>query len=340
MYSRVCFFARVASRDVLERVEFYAQDLQVLRELGYEVHIATRFSELIEADVYFAWWWTWAFEPLVFARWHRRPLVVTGTLDVHTYDSRPLYQRVLMATSLRGADANVFVSKMEYEGAPRKIRVRHPVYSPCSVDIDVYCPGISRGSDPIVLSIGWLTAANARRKGFYDLVRAAPLVRSAVPGVRFVFAGEHGSAVPELRELASQLGVVDCIDFVGAITRQEKVNLLQRCAVYAQPSWHEGFGVAILEALACGAAVVTCATGAVPEVVGDCAVLVAPGDAKDIARAIVELHRDHARARALGECGRARAVTTFPLSRRREELGQVMASVHPSGPAASVLRAS
>jgi glycosyltransferase involved in cell wall biosynthesis len=334
MSSRLCFFARVASREILERVEFYAQDIQILRDLGYDVRIATRGSELVAADVYFGWWWTWAFQPLAVALARRRPIVLTGTVDLYLYDARPLHERLLIAAALRWADANIFLSQMEFTGTPGRLRVGNPVYSPCSVDTQRYRQGESSRSEPVVLSVGWLSAANARRKGFYDLVRAAPLVRAAVPDVRFVIAGEHGSAVPELRAMASDLGVADRVDFVGAISREEKIALLQRCAVYAQPTWQEGFGLAILEAMACGAPVVTCPVSAVPEVVGDCAALVTPGDTEGIAREIVALVRDRERAGALGERGRRRAVETFPLSRRREELRQVLAAVHPSGPAA------
>ena len=150
MTSRLCFFARVAAREILERVEFYAQDIQILKDIGYDVHIATRPSELIAADVYYAWWWTWAFAPLAAARLRRRPIVVTGVFDLYNYDLRPAYQRWLMALPLPRADANVFLSHMEFTETAARFRVRNPSYCPCAVDTEAYRPAERAGREPFV----------------------------------------------------------------------------------------------------------------------------------------------------------------------------------------------
>jgi hypothetical protein len=58
---RICFFAKVDSPEVLERVNFYAQDIRILRELGYEVVVATRLKDIpFGCDLYYIWWWSWA----------------------------------------------------------------------------------------------------------------------------------------------------------------------------------------------------------------------------------------------------------------------------------------
>ena len=53
---------------MLRRVEFYAQDLRILADLGFDVRIATKLTELRPADLYFVWWWTWAFFPVLITR--------------------------------------------------------------------------------------------------------------------------------------------------------------------------------------------------------------------------------------------------------------------------------
>src|SRR5512145_2622392 len=77
---RACFFVRTPAPQMLELVEFYRTDLSILRGLGFEVVVATRWSEIPwDADLYFVWWWTWAYLPVLKARLRRRPVIVTGT---------------------------------------------------------------------------------------------------------------------------------------------------------------------------------------------------------------------------------------------------------------------
>src|SRR5205814_3114883 len=67
----------------------------------------------------------------------------------------------------------------------------------------------------------------------------------------------------------------------------ERARLLHGASVFAYPSRYEGFGFPPLEAMQAGVPVVTTAAGALPEVVGDAALLVAPGDADALAAALV-----------------------------------------------------
>jgi glycosyltransferase involved in cell wall biosynthesis len=323
---RVCFFAKVADPALLSRVEFYAQDLRILAELGYEVRIATRLRDLRAADLYFVWWWTWAFAPLGLAKLLRAPTIVTGVLDLPWWDPRPAHQKWLMRAALRGADVNVFCSEMEYREVPARLPTRAPRYIPLSVDTARYSPDGSP-EDRIVLSVGWLQAGNAERKGMYDVVRAAPLVHAVHPDIRFVIAGEHGTGYADLLALARALGAEPYVSFPGAVSAEEKIRLMRRCAVYLQPSRLEGFGVAILEALSCGAPVVTRAAGAVGEVVGDAAQLVRGDSPDDVARAVLQVLDDDRRRADLRRRGRARALSTYAHARRRDAIASLIAEL-------------
>jgi len=312
--------------EILKRVEFYAQDIQILTELGFEVQIATRLRDMRPADAYFVWWWTWAFAPLALAKLLGRPLIITGVLDLWAWDQRPWHQKLLMRTALCAADVNVFCSEMEFRDVPARFRTRAPHYIPLSVDTERYAPG-SGHERPIIVSVGWLQKGNAERKGMYDLVRAAPLIHAAHPEVRFVIIGEKGTAYPELAALAASLGAAEYIEFAGPLPAEEKIRLVQDCMVYLQPTRHEGFGVAILEALGCGAPVVTRAAGAVGEVVGDAARLVAGTDPVEVAGAVNALLDDPAMRDSLRARGRARAVGTYSLGRRREAIAALLDAI-------------
>jgi len=329
---RACFFARVKDRPTLERVEFYKQDIDVLRDCGFDVTIATRWREISgNADLYFIWWWQWAFLPLLKARRSGRPCLVTGTFNFETptrgaYFSRPVYERALMAYALRHAAANVFVSELECRQVTQALRVNNPSYIPHGVDTDVYCPGTPVRED-FLLSVAWLNQGNAQRKSVPETIKAFALLRDRYPRLRLLVVGERGSAYPELARLAQDQGLGSAVEFLGAIPRDEKISLMQRCRVYVSPSRYEGFGLAVLEAMSCGAPVVSSPVGAVPEVVADAGLLVDGTSPVAIADAVSRYLEDDALAAEMGTRGRHRAEQEFPYTRRRDEMKRVILQI-------------
>jgi glycosyltransferase involved in cell wall biosynthesis len=322
-----CFFVKASGPDVLERTEFYAQDLRILRELGFDVSIVTSPLKLRVADLYFCWWWTWAFVPVALARRLRRPVVVTGVFDLHEFYRRPSAHRALMRYALRSAAANVFLSRLEADEVPRAFKVSSPRYVPLGVDTEVYRPDGDARED-MILTVAWLQAGNAERKGVPEAIRAADRLRRRRPGIRLVIAGEKASGYPKLRELVDGLGASDSVTFLGAIPRKEKVDLMQRCKVYVQPSRFEGFGVAMLEAMSCGSAVLARPVGAIPEVVGDAGFFVDEGS-EALEDGLRELFENGDLRSELGRRARVRAETVFPYERRKRELAQLLQEIFP-----------
>lgn len=319
----VCFFARVPNVNALRQVEFYAQDLQILRELGFDVRIAIRPQDIRPADLFFVWWWSSGSIPVWIANRLRRPAVVTGTFDHSDYQRRPPWQQLLMQYTLRSARVNVFVSDLERTLIPRLFRTCNPHYVPHIVDTTVYVPG-RRERERFIFTVAWMQTLNARRKCLPELLQAAAYICKTHADVRFVIAGERGSSYPGLAAQVRELGIQDRVDFLGSISRERKIELMQRCAVYLQPSRYEGFGLAILEAMSCGAPVVTSPAGAVPEVVGDAAVLVDGTIPERIAEALDDLLAHPDRRLALSQQARVRAESSFPFARRRKDLGEIL----------------
>ena len=111
----VCFFTPVRDRGFLVTTEFYAQDIAILEELGYDIRIATRWGEIPwDCDLYFVWWWTWSFLPLLKAKLRRRPALLTGVVDYEQFARRPLLQRLMMIGNARAADWNAIGSEIEH----------------------------------------------------------------------------------------------------------------------------------------------------------------------------------------------------------------------------------
>jgi len=334
---RVCFFARLlpgTSRafrlEALERAEFYKQDIEILGDLGFDVTVATCWDEIPrQVDFYFVWWWNWAFLPLAKAGFGRQPCIITGVFDYQMekanqdYVHRPAWQRWLMRVALENAAANVFLSDYEFRQVTAALKVHNPFYVPLVVDAGIFRPGTGPREE-FILSIARMHTGNARRKSFPEIIRAIPLVRARHPQMRFVFAGYRGGDTEYLESLAQRIGVSDCVEFPGAVSREKKIELMQRCRVFLSPSRHEGFGLAILEAMSCGAPVVSSPAGAVPEVLGDTGLQVDGTSPQEIADA-VNIYLDSAQFREeMGSRARQRAETVFPYARRKESLEQII----------------
>ncbi|MCY4146933.1 MAG: glycosyltransferase family 1 protein [Chloroflexi bacterium] len=93
----------------------------------------------------------------------------------------------------------------------------------------------------------------------------------------------------------------------GYITEADKAALLAGALALVFPSLHEGFGFPVVEAMHCGTPVIASSTSSLPELVGDCGILVDPLDAADIAAAMRRISEDERLRSELGAQGRARA---------------------------------
>jgi glycosyltransferase involved in cell wall biosynthesis len=200
----------------------------------------------------------------------------------------------------------------------------HSRYIPCSVDPLTYKPSTIERDVNLVFIVAWLGEHNAYRKSIPEIVEAIPLVLAERPGTRFVFAGKQGAAYPDLRNRAVALGIDDAIEWLGTIPEDAKIALLQQCGVYLQPSRYEGFGLAILEAMSCGAPIVTSPVGAVPEVVGDTTFFCDGESSRSIADAVLSVQADPERGKQMGSRARVRATRLFSNERRTIELSHAI----------------
>jgi glycosyltransferase involved in cell wall biosynthesis len=168
------------------------------------------------------------------------------------------------------------------------------------------------------------------RKGYEVMLRALPAIVRAMPTVHYVIVGsdDHDYA-DRLKRLAQELNIADRVHIVGF---QDPVQpFLAALDLYVHPALMEGFGIAVVEAMAIGKAVVATTTGGLPEVVaqGETGLLVPPGDVESLANTVVSLLEDRARREQMGICGRARAQERFSLDasvRQMEQLyGEILA---------------
>ena len=145
-----------------------------------------------------------------------------------------------------------------------------------------------------------------------DTVEILRKLASRTPA-RLVLVGD-GPDLSLVRDLAARYGLSDRVLFLGGIDDVEEIMAASDIALF--PSESESFGLAALEAMACGLPVVASRVGGLPEVVQDgvCGYLCEVGDTSAFAVAVDRLLDDPAHRRQLGEAGRRRAVETFSLA--------------------------
>ncbi|MBI4574722.1 MAG: glycosyltransferase family 4 protein [Planctomycetes bacterium] len=190
--------------------------------------------------------------------------------------------------------------------APARVRtVANPVSAPAST-------GGAGREDALVAVLSSLRPG----KGLEVLLEAVPAVRARVPGARFAIAGGRFDATPgyaaRLLERSREGGLAGAVEFLGHLEDPE--GLLSRAVLAVAPSQvPEGFGRAAAEALRAGLPVVASRSGALAEVVRDGAtgLLVEPGDAAGLARAVAGLLRDPALRDRMGRAAALDAARRF-----------------------------
>lgn len=161
------------------------------------------------------------------------------------------------------------------------------------------------------------------RKQLNQLLLAYTYVRQA-EGDEYplVIAGQEprwGSAVfPDMRRYAAELRLTDIVQWIGYVDEADKPALYRMASVFVYPSVYEGFGLPLLEAMACGTPVVANEVSSLPEIAGDGAYLVRSGDERAMAGAIIALLEQQPLRAALINQGLARA-THFSWRRTAKE---------------------
>jgi glycosyltransferase involved in cell wall biosynthesis len=240
--------------------------------------------------------------------------------EVHPEETMPGmlgYLKSAVPRSARRADAIIAVSEAtrrdlvdRYGLPPEKISViPHGVssrFSPLSslpsppdeagdIHASYHLPG-----EPFILTVGTLQP----RKNHLRLVQALALMKHPAS---LVIVGGNGWSYEAVRAEVARLRLEDRVIFAGFARDADLPALYRAAAMFAYPALYEGFGLPILEAMACGVPVLTSTASSLPEVAGDAALLVDPLDPESIANGLGQLLDDGPLRAELIRKGLARA---------------------------------
>jgi len=277
---------------------------------------------VLRADLVFGWFASWhTFFPITLAWLLRKPSVmIVGGFDTanmpdigYGYQQGGLRRgasRWIMKRARRLA-TNSRYSQSEIEG--------HTPIPPESVTVihhgvpDPFGELPAEPKERLALTVGAVTRGTHVQKGQLPFAEAA----AKLPDVRFVHVGKWlDDAVDELRARAA-----DNLELTGWASDEELLDWYRRAAVYVQASRHEGFGLALAEAMLGGCVPVVVDVTAMPEVVGDAGVLISSQEPDEVAVGV-------RRALELGEDGsrraRERIVAEFPMDARERGILRIV----------------
>jgi glycosyltransferase involved in cell wall biosynthesis len=236
--------------------------------------------------------------------------------DMFLNPERPALVRRLRewdrALSTRAIDVEIAVSEFTLEQVRRRRHAPDVRCIPNGIPVDRFRPTRSLGVGE-ALQIGW-AGRLVPGKGVERLLEVVHLLTGARHSVHARIAGSgplHGA----LEDLSTRLGIVDQASFLGWAADMPSFWNSCDLAVVTSDGATETFGMATLEAAACGRPAVVTRNGGLAEVVSDSetGAIVPPGDAHALANAIARYARDRELLRSHGQAARDRAVRTFGI---------------------------
>lgn len=243
------------------------------------------FKSQRQCDVYFCWFAGWHSLFAILPNYRRVPvIVIVGGYDAANVPEieygafRNIKERVAARYVLRHATRICVVDGSLKEDVMRNAGVdgKKILTIPTGYDPDHFKPGMAK--ERLVITVGGVTKAVARRKGYEFFIQAA----SAFPDVKFAIVGKFGDGyIDELKSKAPSNVI-----FTGFVSDSELLDWYQRAKVYCQLSRYEGLPNALCEAMLCGCVPVGTKHNGIPTAMADTGFYADYGDVKGTVDAI------------------------------------------------------
>lgn len=257
------------------------------------------------------------------------PLIVT----IHGYDLDPnntkhLVWRSMLKTVLNTADRVVFVSsylsKLAAVGFGTMVGKTRIVYNGITLPLSTVQVVPKLNERLVILAVGNLIP----RKGINILLKAFNLLKPdfSQAVLRIVGAGQERE---NLEELANKLELETKVSFLGRLPYQQVMEEMSRCHIFCLPSWHEGFGLVYLEAMARGKPVIGCRGQGIEDgiVDGINGFLVAKQDINGLALCLNSLLLDSGLRQEVGRIAKMTVREKFTLKQEADELNSLYLEV-------------
>lgn len=296
MKKNIIFYSSVNNISDFNTSSFYEIDIKILSELGYNIHVTNKVSSFLKFwkyDIAYIYFYRKGVIVGFLARIFGKRVYYTGGID----DLSPTYakkkdiiiQRILFKICYMVSTLCIIVSYSDFENIKiffknekKLIVIPHAILTEKFVSNTKKCN--------IITSVCWMgSIENVKRKGVDQLVKAFSIIKRVYPSFVLYIIGRKGPGYNYLQKIINENYINNDIIFTGAISENEKVEILAKSKYYGQLSKFEGFGLAAIEAMSSNCIVIHSGQGGLRETVGEYGVLVNNiNDPKSIAQAIID----------------------------------------------------
>jgi glycosyltransferase involved in cell wall biosynthesis len=323
---KICFFGNLS-------LAFAKRDYEILKK-HFDVEVIeppksksdwvkyplVNAKKVKKCDITFSWFAGWHSVCAVHysKKYKKKSIVVAGGFDVvhlpeinyGAFDN--LKEKLPSKYTLKHANVVISVSKSNQQELLEKIQPKKNVVIYNGVPIENFPRGTMK-KEMMAITVGGIKWSNLKRKGIEPFIKTAKYL----PDVPFIIIGKPvDDSIDYLKSIAPSN-----VKFTGYVQKNELLQYLQKAKVYVQPSFHEGFGVSVAEAMLCECIPVVTKRFALPEVVGDTGYYVPFDDAEKTALAIKNALNSPQKS---GFKARKRIIENFSLKYREEKLVELI----------------
>ncbi|HQL01633.1 MAG TPA: glycosyltransferase, partial [Smithellaceae bacterium] len=252
---KVLFYAAVRDPALFRTMGFYATDIKILEDCGYEVTPTNRLLDFFKYgryDLAFIYFWTKGLLPAIVAKGLGKKVLFTGGIDAldRGFNRRALdylIKKWLFRACAALSDANIIVSLSDLANVRQTgVDVSSLHLVPHVIDAQRYAHD-GRRKQNWITTVAWMgTKENVQRKGLDRLLRVFGEFVQMDNGYTLMLIGPGGEGSAYLARMASDLDIAGRVVFTGEVAEEEKIRLLKESKYYFQLSAYEGFGISAI----------------------------------------------------------------------------------------------
>ncbi len=195
-----------------------------------------------------------------------------------------------------------------YHTSPEKIDIISP-----GIDTEIFKPAKVENSKYDNKTIIFYVGGTGYRKGYDILIAAYAELKKKYKDILLIISGSYSLERIQSTTKSTGLDIKKDIIFLGNVPHNKISYYFNLCDIYVHPSYHETFGVALLEAMACKKPVIACNTTAIPEALGNAGIYIKPGSVNDLTSKISSLIENPELRKKLGSRGRKRVLKNYTI---------------------------
>lgn len=282
---KLLFYSSVTDKKLFQVQRFYATDITLLSENGYNVILSNNIVDFLffwQYDLVFIYFYRMGIFAALLAKTFRKKVYFTGGIDDldkrYAASKRYNIQKLFFKISCFISDSNIIVSKSDMDNIKKIYTRKLPKclsFSEHTIDVTSFYSVLPKKKQ--FTTIAWMGGgtSNVLRKGIDKALYVfAYLTRTPeYADYTFVIIGKIGEGSDYLEKLAISLNIRDKLYFTNNIDEKQKIDYLAHSQYYFQLSEYEGFGIAAIEALASYNIVIHSARGGLGDTMRDYAII-------------------------------------------------------------------